>query len=314
MNWLDAISLSQYLRQFHLRDIVDILIVFIIVYEILKLLRGTRAVQMFYGILFFTLLYVIARLFQLETLQFVVRNAVLYLGFAIIIIFQSEIRTALAHFGKNMSIPFGFRVPRDTKTSREFYDEVVLAATTLASEKIGALVIIERNVGLQEHINRGVRLDAVPSYDLLVTIFNPNTPLHDGAIIIRNNRMAAASCFLPLTLNPRLAKDLGTRHRAAIGITEETDAVAVVVSEETGVISFVERGQIIRNLDSVKLRGMLMRAFEPPRVTGLSLTPDRSSTPPERKKQGEVSKAPLSTPPATKQQAVLDAQFASNKD
>lgn len=297
MNWIYTISLPQSLRLFHVRDIVDILIVFIIVYEILKLLRGTRAVQVLYGILFFIALYVISVYLRLETLQFVVRNAVLYLGIAIIIIFQSEIRTALAHFGKNFSIPWlGFRNLRDSKPTREFYDEIVLAATSLASEKIGALVIIERNVGLQDHINRGVKLDALPSYDLLVTIFNPNTPLHDGAVIIRNSRIAAASCFLPLTLNPRLAKDLGTRHRAAIGITEETDAIVVVVSEETGVISFVERGQIIRNLDSTRLRNMLMRALEPIRtIAGRSLTPERSSLPPETQKSLNKSLATTNT-------------------
>ncbi|MEW6729786.1 MAG: diadenylate cyclase CdaA [Acidobacteriota bacterium] len=307
MDWFSAINLPAFLRQFHLRDLVDILIVFIIVYEILKLLRGTRAVQMLYGILFFTLLYIVSRFFHLETLQFVVSNAVLYLGIAVIIIFQSEIRNALAHFGKNVSIPLGFRTPRDTKTMREFYDDVVLAATSLASEKIGALVVIERTVGLQEHINHGVRLDAVPCYDLLVTIFNPNTPLHDGAVIVRNFRIAAASCFLPLTLKPGLSKDLGTRHRAAIGITEESDAVAVVVSEETGVISFVERGQITRNLDSVRLRNMLARALEPPRVTGRSLTPDRRTSDLDKSlARGSV--------PAAKPQPVFDPQPSVTKD
>lgn len=315
MDWINAISLSQFLRQFHLRDVVDILIVFVIVYEVLKLLRGTRAVQMFYGILFFTLLYVISRFLELETLQFVVRNAVLYFGFAVIIIFSSEIRTALAHFGKNMRMPFGFRAPRDSKTMREFYDEIVLAATSLASEKIGALIVFERNVGLQEHINRGVRLDAVPSYDLFVTIFNPNTPLHDGAAVIRNFRLAAASCFLPLTLNPRLAKDLGTRHRAAIGISEESDAVAIVVSEETGVISFVERGQITRNLDSMRLRNMLARALEPQRVSGRSMVPDRSMMP-ERSTAAERARDKSMVPKssATGKQPVFDAHPFISKD
>src|SRR5436853_1455992 len=149
MDWFSVLKLTQFLHQFHFRDVVDIFIVFIIVYEILKLMRGTRAVQMLYGILFFTLLYVISFFFQLETLQFVVRNAVLYFGFAVIVIFQSEIRSALAHFGKNLSIPLGFRTPRGSKTLRDFYDEIVLAATSLSSEKIGALIIIERTVGLQ---------------------------------------------------------------------------------------------------------------------------------------------------------------------
>jgi len=307
MDWIYAINLPQFLRQFHFRDIVDILIVFVIVYEILKLVRGTRAVQMLYGILFFTLLYVVSYLFQLETLQFVVRNAVLYFGFAVIVIFQSEIRTALAHFGKNIRMPFGFRAPRGSKTLRDFYDEIVLATTSLASEKIGALIIIERTVGLQEHINHGIRLDAVPSYDLLVTIFNPNTPLHDGAVIIKNFRLAAASCFLPLTLNPRLSKDLGTRHRAAIGISEESDAVAVVVSEETGVISYVERGQIIRNLDSVRLRNMLAAALEPQRVSGRSISPDR------RLNEFDKSLSPNSIPP-NKRRTLFSAQPSITKE
>jgi uncharacterized protein (TIGR00159 family) len=305
MDWISAIN--EFMRQFHFKDAVDIFIVFVIVYEILKLMRGTRAVQMLYGILFFTAVYAVSYFFHLETLQFVVRNAVLYFGFAVIIIFQSEIRTALAHFGKNLSMPFGFRVQRQNKSFREFYDEIVLAATSLASEKIGALMVLERTVGLQDHINHGIRLDAVPSYDLLVTIFNPNTPLHDGAVIVRNFRIAAASCFLPLTLNPRLSKDLGTRHRAAIGITEESDAVAVVVSEETGVISFVERGQITRNLDSVRLRHMLARAFESQRVSGRSFSPDR------RLSELEKSLTP-STVPVSKPRGVFDPQPSVTKE
>ena len=133
------------------------------------------------------------------------------------------------------------------------------------ARKIGALVIYERTVGLQNFIDTGVKLDAALTYDLLVTIFDPHTPLHDGAVIIRNNRVAAASCFLPLTITPRLSKELGTRHRAAIGITESRDCIAVVVSEETGIISFVAAGVITRHLNSAKLREMLRDAFEPPR-------------------------------------------------
>jgi diadenylate cyclase len=313
MNFIYTISLPRFLQQFQWRDLLDILIVFILVFEILKLLRGTRAVQILYGILFFTFLYVMSGYFQLQTVQVVVRNAVLYLGFAIIVVFQAEIRTALAHFGKNIRLPLlGFRVSKENKSSKEFYDELILAATSLASEKIGALVIIERSVGLQDHINRGVKLDAVASYDLLVTIFNPNTPLHDGAVIIRNHRLAAASCFLPLTLNPRLAKELGTRHRAAIGTTEENDSIAVVVSEETGVISFVERGQIIRNLDSTRLRTMLMQALEPQKPNGRnnrenSLTPELSKKP--------VDKRDKSLPAnPTNKQTVFDAQPFVTKD
>jgi diadenylate cyclase len=142
------------------------------------------------------------------------------------------------------------------------YDEVVLAATTLASTKTGALIVIERNVGLKNVSDGGVQLDAELSYDLLISIFNTASPLHDGAVVVRRHRIAAASCFLPLTLNPRLSRDLGTRHRAAIGVTEDTDAVAVVVSEETGLISFVQRGEIKRGLDATKLKVAIIDAIE----------------------------------------------------
>ena len=242
------------------RNIADIIVVFLIVYAVLKLVRGTRAVPMAAGIGAFALLYWIALKGDLVTLAFVLRGALLYTGIAIIVLFQSEIRQALITFGNRFRMPF-------TRSYRgQFgegvYDEIVLAATTLASTKTGALVVIERNVGLKNVTDGGVKLDAELSYDLLVSIFNPAAPLHDGAVVVRRHRIAAASCFLPLTLNPRLSRDLGTRHRAAIGVTEDTDAVAVVVSEETGVISFIQGGQIKRGLDATKLRAAIFQALE----------------------------------------------------
>src|SRR6266496_2166808 len=242
------------------RNIADIIVVFLIVYAVLKLVRGTRAVPMAAGIGAFALLYWIALKGDLVTLAFVLRGALLYTGVAIIVLFQSEIRQALITFGNR------FRMPFTRSYGGQFgegvYDEIVLAATSLASTKTGALVVIERNVGLKNVTDGGVKLDAELSYDLLVSIFNPAAPLHDGAVVVRGHRIAAASCFLPLTLNPRLSKDLGTRHRAAIGVTEDTDAVAVVVSEETGLISFVQGGQIKRGLDATKLRAAIFRALE----------------------------------------------------
>ena len=146
------------------------------------------------------------------------------------------------------------------------YDEIVLAVTTLASEKTGALIVIERNIGLRNFIDAGVQLDARLSYDLLVTIFNPATPLHDGAVIIQNERLAAASVFLPLTKNPEISRELGTRHRTAIGITEGSDAISLVVSEETGLITYVEAGNVRRNLDPTMLRKLLLDAMDIPLV------------------------------------------------
>ncbi|MBV9211119.1 MAG: diadenylate cyclase, partial [Acidobacteria bacterium] len=199
------------------RNLVDIALVFIVVYAVLKLVRGTRAAPMAAGIAAFALLYWLAVNQELATLAFVLRGALLYIGVAIIVLFQSEIRQALISFGNRFRMPFMRR--HQGQFGEGVYDEIVLAATTLASTKTGALIVIERGVGLKNVIDGGVKLEAELSYDLLVTIFNPATPLHDGAVIVRRHRIAAAACFLPLTLNPLLSKDLGTRHRAAIGIT-----------------------------------------------------------------------------------------------
>src|SRR3989454_7554683 len=242
------------------RNIADIVLVFLLVYAVLKLVRGTRAAPMAAAIGAFALLYWLAIKEDLATLEFVLRGGLLYIGVAIIVLFQAEIRQALITFGNR------FRMPFTRKHVGQFgegvYDEVVLAASTLASTKTGALIVIERNIGLKNIIDGGVKLDAELSYDLLVSIFNPESPLHDGAVVVRRHRVAAASCFLPLTLNPRLSRDLGTRHRAALGVTEDTDAVAVVVSEESGLISFVQRGDIKRGLDAPKLRAAILQALE----------------------------------------------------
>jgi diadenylate cyclase len=242
------------------RNIADLILVFLLVYAVLKLVRGTRAAPMAAAIGAFALLYWFAARQNLATLEFILRGALLYIGVAIIVLFQSEIRQALITFGNR------FRMPFTRKHLGQFgegvYDEVILAATTLASTKTGALIVIERNIGLKNIIDGGVKLDAELSYDLLVSIFNPESPLHDGAVVIRRHRIAAASCFLPLTLNPRLSRDLGTRHRAALGVTEDTDAVAVVISEESGLISVVQRGEIKRGLDAPKLRLAITEALE----------------------------------------------------
>ena len=245
-----------------LRNVFDIALVFVIVYVVLKLLRGTRAVPTVVGMLGLALLYWLAVAQELATLEFVLRSAVLYIGVAIIVLFQSEIRQALIYFGNRLRFPVFRRAQGGL--GENIYDEIVLAATTLSTEKIGALIVIERNVGLRNFIDAGVSLDARLSYDLLVTIFNPTTPLHDGAVIIQRERIAAASVFLPLTKNPSISRELGTRHRAAIGVTEGTDAVSVVVSEETGLITFVEGGRVKRNLDTTSLRSLLLRAMDLP--------------------------------------------------
>ncbi|CAN5642750.1 diadenylate cyclase CdaA [soil metagenome] len=254
-------ELNDYLPTINtVRNALDIAFVFIIVYVVLKLLRGTRAVPTVVGMVILALLYWLAVAQDLATLQFVLQWTVFVYPFLVIILFQSEIRQALIYFGNRLQIP----LTRRTKgqLGETIYDEIVLAATTLSSEKTGALIVVERKVGLRNFIDAGVSLDAKLNYDLLVTIFNPGTPLHDGAVIIQNERIAAASVFLPLTKNPSISRELGTRHRAAIGITEGSDAISVVVSEETGLITFIEGGNVRRNVDTKTLRKLLLTAMD----------------------------------------------------
>lgn len=243
------------------RSVLDIVLVFVLVYAVLKLIRGTRAEPMAAGIAAIALLYWLAVRYDLATLSFILGFAPLYIGIAIIVLFQTEIRQALISFGNRVRLPFLVR--HHGQFGEGVYDEIVLAATTLASTKTGALIVIERGVTLRNVIEGGVKMDAELSYDLLVTIFNTEAPLHDGAVIISGHRVAAAACFLPLTLNRMISKDLGTRHRAAIGITEDTDAISVVVSEETGLISFVQGGQITRGLDGPRLLAAIQDALGP---------------------------------------------------
>ena len=246
------------------RNALDIALVFVIVYVVLKLLRGTRAVPTVVGMVLIGLLYWLAVAEELTTLETVLRAAVPYIGFAVVILFQSEIRQALIYFGNRLRFPILRR--QRGQMGETIYDEIVLAVTTLSSEKTGALIVIERDVGLRNFTDAGVQLDSKMSYDLLVTIFNPSTPLHDGAVIIQRERIAAASVFLPLTKNPEISRELGTRHRAAIGVTEGSDAISVVVSEETGLITYVENGAMKRNLDTTQLRTLLLSAMEIPVV------------------------------------------------
>ena len=237
--------------------VLDIVVVAVIIYQLLVFIKGTRAVQMALGLALIVVFFYFSRWIALETVSWMVTNILPYFVFVIIVIFQHEIRRALVRFGQ-APLFGGF----STINRNEFYDEIVLAVRTLATNQTGALIVIERDIGLKTYIESGIALDATLSYDLLVSIFNPSVPLHDGAVIIQNRRIAAGACFLPLTVKPRLSKELGTRHRAAIGVTEETDAVAIVVSEETGAISFAHDGEMERYLDPDTLRQRLRNAFE----------------------------------------------------
>lgn len=230
-------------------DVIDIALMSLLIYEALKLIRGTRAVQMAAGVLFIVALFYVSRWVHLQTVNWMIRNMLGYVVFAAIVLFQSDIRRALAHFGQ---APF-FRYLSRSEAANEMIEEVVVASSLLASQRIGAIIVLARDIGLRNYIESGIPIDATVTHDLIVTIFQPKSPVHDGAVILQDNRIAAAACFLPLTVNPRLSRDLGTRHRAAIGLTEESDAVAVVVSEETGKISLALDGEIDRALTPEEL-------------------------------------------------------------
>src|SRR5579871_10060 len=226
--------------------IVDILVVAFLVYQALMVVRGTRAGHILIGISFMVLLYGVAVWTGLEALRSVLNFIVPYLGIAIIVLFQSEIRRTLASIGRKGWLSGGYR-------SSESIHEIVLAVEQLASQKTGALIVLERDIGLRTFVESGVPLEARISRDLLLSIFQPGLPLHDGAVIVQKDRIAAAACFLPLTTNPLLSRNLGTRHRAAIGITEETDCLSIVVSEETGRISVAAFGEIVSGITTAEL-------------------------------------------------------------
>ena len=234
-------------------DLLDVLLVSILIYELLLLIRGTRAMQMALSGGFLIALFFISQWLDPETVNWVIRNLATYVVFAIIVLFQADIRRALAHFGRAQFFKYFERSSSDDET----VEELVVAATTLAARRIGAIIVIERQIGLRNYIEGGIPLDATVTYDLLTSIFQPNSPLHDGAVIVQGNRIAAAACFLPLSVNPRVSRELGTRHRAALGLTEENDAVAIVVSEESGAISLAISGSLERGVEAAMLRRRL---------------------------------------------------------
>jgi diadenylate cyclase len=230
---------------------LDILLVAVVIYQVLVMIRGTRAAPMLAGVAVAAIIFYLARIGELTTLNWLISRLVPYVLFALIVVFQAEIRLVLANVGRRL------RFGRGSASESDTYDDIVLAANLFSQHQTGALIVIEREIGLRTYIESGVPLDARLSYDLLATIFRPSAPLHDGAVIVQKERVAAAACFLPLSMNPVLSTQLGTRHRAGMGITEETDAIAVIVSEETGAISVAVGGKIDRDLSVDQLRARL---------------------------------------------------------
>ena len=270
-------------------SVIDILLVALIIYQFLSLIRGTRAVPVLVGVGGLALAFYIAHVAELHTVNFLVGTLLPYGIFALIVVFQNEIRHALARIGRRLTFS------RVSPGIADAYDDIVLAANLFSQSQTGALIVIEREIGLRTYIESGVPLDANLSYDLLATIFRPSAPLHDGAVIVQKERIAAAACFLPLSMNPVLSTQLGTRHRAGIGITEETDAIAVIVSEETGSISIAVAGNIERDISVEYLRerlSELLRRYVPP--TALPTIPDEQPhrDKPEQQKFREAGEGP----------------------
>ena len=243
----------QLLDNFRLQDAIDIGIVAFIVYNLIGLIRGTRAARMVIGLGVVVLVYLSSRLFDLYTVNWILDNFLSSVLLVIVIIFQNDIRRALVQVGSRPV--FG----GDHRLGGQDLEEIIRAVVTMASRRIGGLIVFERETGLNEFTAGGTALDAQISKELILSIFVPASPIHDGALVVRKSRITAAACFLPLTANPTVSKTLGTRHRAAIGITEESDAVVIAVSEEDGGISLVVDGRITRDLDAGTLRSTLQK-------------------------------------------------------
>lgn len=246
-----------------LLDLLDIFLVAFVIYRIILLIKGTRAVQMLVGLVVLLIIYVASQVGGLYTLNWILDNFLSSIILVIVVLFQHDIRRALIHVGRN---PFFADLSFHEET--RVIDELCKGCVALAQKSMGALIVIERETGLNDFLEVGVELDAKPSSDLLQAIFLPTSPIHDGAVIIQRGRITRAGCFLPLTQNPDINPRFGTRHRAAIGLTELVDAVVIVVSEETGLVSIVVGGKMTRALEAATLKKVLNRLLEPRRLRG----------------------------------------------
>ena len=242
--------------QLRWQDVLDIGIIAFVVYRVIHMIRGTRAMQMIIGLVVVLLAYVSSQMLGLFTLNWVLDNFLGSIILVIIVIFQSDIRRALTQVGTAPLFGGVDRIERG-----QVLEEITKAVVALASKRVGGLIVLQREVGLNEYIEVGTQLDARVSRELLESVFIPHSPIHDGALVIHKGRVAAARCFLPLSVDPNLSKALGTRHRAAVGLTEETDAVAIVISEEQGKISLVVEGKVTQDLDGPQLRSALQGLF-----------------------------------------------------
>lgn len=246
----------------YLSDAIDILLVTYLIYKLIIVLRGTRAIQLFKGIIVIVLTWLVSTYFGLRTLQWLMSQALNIGLLAILIIFQPELRRALEQLGRGGF--FSRSHQPDDQIALRVVGETIKALQYMAKRRIGALIVIERETGLADYIETGIEIGGKVSSELLINIFIPNTPLHDGALIVRKDMVMAAGCYLPLSENPMINKELGTRHRAAIGMSEVSDAIALIVSEETGQISIARNSELNRDLSEEQLRDYLLMELQPP--------------------------------------------------
>jgi uncharacterized protein (TIGR00159 family) len=246
-----------------LLDLLDILLVAFIIYRIILLIKGTRAVQMLVGLAVLLIVYVASQVGGLYTLNWLLDNFLSSIILVIVVLFQNDIRRALIHMGRNP-----FFADLSFREETKVIDELSKGCVALAKHRFGALVVVERETGINDFLEIGVEIDARPSSELIGALFHPASPIHDGAVVIQSGRLTRAGCFLPLTQNPTVSPRVGTRHRAAIGLTELVDAVAIVVSEETGKIAVAVGGKMTRDLEAATLKKVLKRLLEPRQTQG----------------------------------------------
>ncbi|RSK25594.1 TIGR00159 family protein [Bacillus sp. HMF5848] len=245
---------------YYLVNILDILLVWYVIYRLIMVIKGTKAVQLLKGITVIIVVRIVSDLIGLDTLQWLMDQAITWGFLAIIIIFQPELRRALEQLGRGKL--FQRSTSPEDENLTDVVDAISGAVEYMAKRRIGALITLERETGMGDYIETGIALHAKATKELLINIFIPNTPLHDGAVIVQKNTIAAAGCYLPLSESPFISKELGTRHRAALGISEQTDAITIVVSEETGAISLTKNGELLRDVDKKEFGGILLQELQ----------------------------------------------------
>jgi uncharacterized protein (TIGR00159 family) len=252
--------MPEMIGQLRWQDGLDLGIITFLIYRSLQILRGSRAMQMVIGLAVVMAAFVISRALGLFTLNWILDNFLGSIILVIIVIFQSDIRRALTQVG---TAPLFGAADRLVQRREDIFDDIVQAATALAAKRVGGLIVLEREVGLNEYMEIGTRLDARVSRELVESVFLPESPIHDGALVVQRGRVTAVRCLLPLSTNPNLKKTWGMRHRAAVGVTEETDAVAIVVSEQEGTVALVVGGNVTENIDGARLSNALRELFKP---------------------------------------------------